>query len=147
MSSSPSEPSHPSSQDLRLTSLLQLMSNEFTDSVVTRVLSHRSHLPEDVQDRLAAAINREVSVQGFPNFPERALPGMLKPAVISGLRESDSLAGAVLSAWVESHPFLRDAVTEHLCSGSTGWRSCYPSFSVVMLPVLPQPSATYLQLW
>ena len=116
MSSSPSEPYHPSSQDLRLTSLLQLMSNEFTDSVVTRVLNHRNHLPEDVQDRLAAAINREVSVQGFPNFPERALPGMLKPAVISGLRESDSLAGAVLSAWVESHPFLRDAVTEHLCN-------------------------------
>ena len=114
MSSSPFEPFHPSSQDLRLTSLLQPMSNEFTDSVVTRVLSHRSHLPEDVQDRLAAAINREVSVQGFPNFPERALPGMLKPAVISGLRASDPLAGAVLSAWFASHPSLRDAVTEHL---------------------------------
>ena len=114
MSSSPSEPYHPSSQDLRLTSLLQLMSNELTDSVVTRVLSHRSQLPDDVQASLASAINGEVRVQGFPNFPERALPGMLKPAVISGLRASDPLAGAVLSAWFASHPSLRDAVTEHL---------------------------------
>ena len=116
MSTSPCEHTPATPQDLTLTSLLQLMSGAFTDSVVAHVLSHRSHLPEDVQDRLAAVINREVSVQGFPNFPERALPGMLKPAVISGLRESDSLAGAVLSAWVESHPFLRDAVTEHLCN-------------------------------
>ena len=116
MSFSPSEHTPATPQDLSLTSLLQLMSGAFTDSVVARVLSHRSHLPEDVQDRLATVTNREVSVQGFPNFPERALPGMLKPAVISGLRESDPLAGAVLSAWVESHPFLRDAVTEHLCN-------------------------------
>ena len=28
-------------------------------------------------------------------------------------------------------------------SGSTGWRSCPPSASVVMLPARPQPSATY----
>ena len=116
MSSSRSERNHPSSQDLGLTSLLQLMSNEFTDSVVTRVLGHRSQLPEDVQAVLAGAINKEVRVQGFPNFPERALPGLLKPAILDALPESDPLAGAVLSAWLASHTSLRDAVTEHLCS-------------------------------
>ena len=116
MSSSRSERNNPSSQDLGLTSLLQLMSNEFTDSVVTRVLGHRSQLPEDVQAVLAGAINREVRVQGFPNFPERALPGLLKPAILDALPESDPLAGAVLSAWLASRTSLPDAVTEHLCS-------------------------------
>ena len=116
MSSSSPEQSLPTPGDLRLTTLLNLMNEDFTDSVVTRVLSHRGHLREDVQDRLNSTINREVSVHGFPNFPERALPGILKPAVISKLRESDQLAGAVLSAWFASHPSLRDAVTEHLCN-------------------------------
>ena len=103
-------------QDLRFTTLLQLMTEEFTDSIVTRALSHRGQLPGDVQTALAGAINREVRVQGFPNFPERALPGLLKPATLGALREADPLAGAVLGAWLASHTSLRDAVTEHLCS-------------------------------
>ena len=114
MSSSPFEQNLPTPQDLRLTTLMRLMSEEFTDAVVTRVLGHRGQLPDDVQARLATAINGKVRVQGFPKFPERALPGVLKPAIISELRESDLLAGAVLSAWFASHSNLRDAVTEHL---------------------------------
>ena len=114
MSSSSPEQSLAIPEDLRLTTLLKLMNEDFTDSVVARVLSHRGQLPEDVQAGLSAAINREVRVHGFPNFPERALPGILKPAVISGLRESGPLAGAVLSAWVASHPRLRDMVSDHL---------------------------------
>ena len=114
MSSSSPEQSLPIPEDLRLTTLLKLMTEDFTDSVVARVLSHRGQLPEDAQAGLSAAINREVRVQGFPNFPDRALPGILKPAVISGLRGSGPLASAVLSAWVASHSSLRDLVSDHL---------------------------------
>ena len=114
-------------QDLRFTTLLQLMTEEFKDSIVTRALSHRGQLPEDVHAALAGAINREVRVQGFPNFPERALPGLLRPAILDALRESDPLAGAVLSAWLASHTSLQDAVTEHLCS--SGVETRLPDFT------------------
>ena len=114
MSSSPSERTSPTPQDLRFTTLLRLMAGEFKDSAVTSVLSHRSELPEDVRSALASVINREVRVPGFPNFPEKALPAILKPAILGGLQESDTLVSAVLSAWFALHSSLRDVVTEHL---------------------------------
>ena len=114
MSSSPSDSPSPIPGDLRLTTLVNMMPPGFQDSMVSHVLSLSSQLSEDLRSALAAAINSEVRVHGFPNFPERALPGLLKPAILSDLGKSDILASAVLNAWVALHSSLRAVVTKHL---------------------------------
>ena len=118
MSSVPPEPTLSTPQDLRVTTLLTLLKSKYKKSLVSHVLNRRSELSSDVQSALNSAINREVKVHGFPNYPERALPPVLKPTILSTLRTSDSLANAVLRAWFTSQPSLRDIVEEHLRDGN-----------------------------
>ena len=120
MSSSLSERTPPTPQDLHLTTLLKLMDPEFKDSVVTRVLLHRSQLSADVQSALDNAVNREVRVPGFLRYPERAPAPILKQALLPALTESGPLAGAILGAWLAVHSSLREVVTEHLRSRGIG---------------------------
>ena len=120
MSSSPSERTPPTPQDLHLTTLLKLMDPEFQESVVTRVLSHRSQLSADVQSALDNAVNREVRVPGFHRYPERAPAPILKQALLPALTESGPLAGAILGVWFALHSSLSEVVTEHLRSRGVG---------------------------
>lgn len=114
MSSSHSKESSTTSQDRRLSRLMDLMNPNFRDSVVSHVLNSRSDLPGDARESLDAMISREVRVERYPTRPERAPAFLLKPAIVRSLRESEALVSAVLGAWFSSQLDLRGLVEEHL---------------------------------
>ena len=112
--STPPEESLPDPADLCAAALLSLMSAEFTESVVTRVLDHRSQLASDACAELDLVLNDEVTIPQFPRYPARAPVPILKQAILRDIHESDSLVEAMLQVWFASQLKLRDLVVEHL---------------------------------
>ena len=86
-----------------------------SESVITRALSHRGEASDSVRSSLNASIDNNVRVEGF-RHPSRANAGQLKDSVLYHLiaKSNDKLAGALLRAWVESQPELRDVVRRGL---------------------------------
>ena len=113
MSLSPAE-SLPNPEDLGLATPLSLMTDEFRESMVARVLSHRSQLPPYARDKLNSILNDAVTISQFPRFPSKAPPPILKQAVLRDLHGSDCLMTSVLKTWFASHRSLQNLVVEHL---------------------------------
>ena len=114
MSSSPSVQSSTTTQDTRISTLINLMNSDFRDTLVAHVINSRNDLPDSVHESFNAIIRREVKVTGYPRRPERAPMHLLRPAIIRDLRESEALVRAVIGAWFNSQPSLRNLVEEHL---------------------------------
>ena len=110
----PSEESLPDPEDLPTAILLSLIPAEFTESIVTRALDQRSHLTSDARAELDVVLNDEVTIPQFPRYPAKAPPPILKQAILRHVRESESLATAVLKVWFASQCKLRDLVVERL---------------------------------
>ena len=110
----PPEESLPDPADLPTAILLGLMTTEFTESMVTRVLNHRSQLTRDARAELDLIFNDEVAIPQFPRYPAKAPPPILKQAILRHIQESESLATAVLKVWFALQRKLRDLVVEHL---------------------------------
>ena len=82
-------------------------------AVVMHALNRRATLPEDVQKRLAARL-RSLHVDGFKNA-DQAPAFKLRDPVVEEITCGDyRLASAVLEAWMEARPELREAVAAHL---------------------------------
>ena len=110
----PPEESLPDPADLPTSVLLSLMPAEFTESVVARVLGHRSQLTSDAYAKLDLVLNDEVTIPQFPRYPAKAPAPILKQAILRDIHESESLVKAVLQVWFASQLKLRDLVVEHL---------------------------------
>ena len=102
--------------DLQHTSLLNLLAQEFEESIVVHVLNHRTELPNDVRRELDSAINSVVKVPQFPNQPAIAPAPLLKQLIIDQLVNSKPLANAVLHAWFASQETLYAIVKRYLYS-------------------------------
>ncbi len=100
--------------DLRHASLLALMSPEFEESLVVRVLKHKGELPNDVRRKLDSAINSVVKIPQFPNQPAIAPVPVVKQHILGQLDISESLANAVFQAWFASHETLYALVKGYL---------------------------------
>ena len=102
--------------DLQHTSLLELLPQEFEESIVVHVLNHRAELPNDVRRELDSAINSVAKVPQFPNQPAIAPAPLLKQLIIDQLVSSELLANAVLHAWFASQETLYAIVKGYLYS-------------------------------
>jgi hypothetical protein len=102
--------------DLRHMSLLDLMPQEFEESIVVHVLNHKAELPNEVHRELDAAINSAVKVPQFPKQPAIAPAPLLKHRIIDQLVRSEPLANAVLHAWFASQETLYAIVKRYLYS-------------------------------
>ena len=108
--------------DLQHMSLLDLMPQEFEESIVVHVLNHKAELPNEVHRELDAAINSAVKVPQFPNQPAIAPAPLLKHRIIDQLVRSEPLANAVLHAWFASQETLYAIVKRYLYSRGHGRR-------------------------
>ena len=104
----------PAAENLRATILIALMNEDFKESVITHVLRHRNQLADIIKNQLDLVFNKELKIPQFPRFPERALPGMLKQAILKDVLGSEALANAVLRTWCLSRRSLHDLAVEHL---------------------------------
>ena len=85
--------------DFRHAALLNLVSPEFEESIIVRVLNHQSELPSDVRRKLDSAINSVVRIPQFPNQPAIAPAPVVKQHILDQLDISEPLANAVFQAW------------------------------------------------
>lgn len=110
----PPEESLPDPADLPITVLLSLMTADFTESVVRRILDHRSQLTVDACAELDLVLNNEVTIPQFPRYPAKAPLPILGQAILRDIHQSESLVTAVLKVWFASQHTLRDLVVEQL---------------------------------
>ena len=125
------EESPPDPADLPTTVLLGLMNADFTESVVTRALDHRSQLSDDACSELDLVLNNEVVIPQFPRYPARAPLPILRQAILRDIHQSESLLIAVLKTWFVSQLELRDLIIEHLRRTDTAIN--YPNFEAYQL--------------
>ncbi len=100
---------------IAVTELIGNMRAEYRETVVGRALDHRARASGSVRDSLNAAIRNHVKIDRFRDSSKAPAP-MLKETVVAQtlMGGKDKLAGALLRAWTESQPDLRELVTEHL---------------------------------
>ena len=86
-----------------------------SEAIIVRALAHRQDASESVRSSLNASIDNNVKMEGF-RHPSRANAGLIKDSALYHLiaKSNDKLAGALLRAWVESHPDLRETVESGL---------------------------------
>lgn len=93
--------------------LNEFMNNEYRLEVVRSALNALANLP----DRFSAPINkvtaRLVKIPGFRNSLKAPLPMRLKPSA-EAFEKSPDLVAAILAAWAESHPDLRQKIFDLL---------------------------------
>lgn len=84
------------------------------EAVIERAVKFRRQASPNVKKTLNAQIRQKVRVNGFRNV-DTAPAKQIAPAALAEIdRGAERLAGAVLSAWEESHRRLRDLVAERL---------------------------------
>ncbi len=93
--------------------IFRFVSDSCCTAVVKRVLSRRDTVAEDVQKRLAARL-RKLHVDGFKHADRAPPHKLLNPVVEEIGLGDDRLARAVLEAWMETRPELREATAAYL---------------------------------
>ena len=104
------------STNLQPKAVLGLLSQDYWESVVVRVLDDRDGLPNEVLLKLQSAINEVVRIQQFPNRPGIAPSPLLKGPVLRQMKRSEGLANAVLQSWFVTQDTLYAIVKSYLHS-------------------------------
>ena len=102
--------------NLQHKAVLGLLSQDYWESVVVRVLDDRDGLPNEVLLKLQSAINEVVRIQQFPNRPGIAPSPLLKGPVLRQLRVSVELANAIIQSWFATQETLYAIVRSYLHS-------------------------------
>ncbi len=103
-----------STENLGIRSLFDGMSEEYVESVVSRVLSHLGRASPESKRAFETELDKlSLRIPGF-RTASLAPPHMLRDPVRHSLMDSDKLAAAVLVVWVESHQPLREIVQERI---------------------------------
>lgn len=85
------------------------MLDDYREQVVRLVLSSTDQLPQEQQISLEKLTRKRVSIPGFRNSAKAPVNLRLK-GTIESFEKSPPLAAAILSAWAELHPVLRQQV-------------------------------------
>lgn len=103
-----------STENLGILSLFGGMSEEYVESVVSRVLSSLGRASPESKRAFETELDKlSLRIPGF-RTASLAPPHMLRDPVRHSLMGSDKLAAAVLEVWVESHQPLREIVQERI---------------------------------
>ncbi|MYA62649.1 MAG: hypothetical protein F4X94_08775, partial [Dehalococcoidia bacterium] len=103
-----------STENLGIRSLFEGLSEEYVESVVSRVLSHLGRASPDSKRAFESELDKlNLRIPGF-RTASLAPPHMLRDPIRHSLMGSDKLAVAVLVVWVESHQPLREIVQERI---------------------------------
>ena len=98
--------------------LNEFMRPEYRQGVVHAVITGLPGLPEKQQAAVNQLIKKLVQIPGFRNALQAPSPLKVKPA-IKTFEKSPAFVAAVLSAWTEMHPDLRQQVYDLLVA--RGW--------------------------
>lgn len=93
----------------------RIMQDDYRDKVVQEALEHYAQAAPPTKHRLENALSR-INIKGGFRNPLRAPLPILKPHVIQATKQSDSVWGAILNAWLELHKNLQDNVYDFLVS-------------------------------
>lgn len=96
----------------------QFMLPDYRQGILRAVLSALPGLPAQISSRLNQLIKRHVRVPGFRNSQKAPAHFIVKPLADAFEKHSD-LAAAVLAAWCETQPTLREQVFSVL--SARGW--------------------------
>ena len=103
-----------STENLGIHSLFEGLSEEYVESVVSRVLSSLGRASPESKRAFETELDKlSLRIPGF-RTASLAPPHMLRDPVRHSLMGSDKLAVAVLEVWVESHQPLREIVQERI---------------------------------
>lgn len=89
------------------------MLDDYREQVIRLVLSSAAQLPQPQQISLEKLTRKRISVPGFRNSAKAPVNLRIKGAIES-FEKSPPLAAAILSAWAELHPELRQQVYDLL---------------------------------
>lgn len=112
------------------------MREDFRQSIIRKVLSSQSDLNTNHRDAITSITRRIVQVPGFRDSSKAPILKRIKPTADAFLT-SPNVTAAILSAWSDLHPTLRQQVFELL--NSHGWdlfpveidRATLPGFAPV----------------
>ena len=121
-----------STEQLGIHSLFEGLSEEYIESVASRVLSHLGRASPESRRAFQTELDKlNLPVPGFRNASValRSNPQRLKGPIRYALMHSDDLAGATLRVWAESHLSLCESVSERLndIGAYIGVSADYPS--------------------
>lgn len=91
------------------------MLDDYREQVIRLVLNSTSQLPQEQQIKLEKLTRKRVSIPGFRNSAKAPVNLRLK-GVSESFEKSPPLAAAILAAWAELHPELRQQVYDLLLS-------------------------------
>ena len=86
------------------------------EKVVQEALEHYAQAAPQAKNRLENALSDRINIKGSFRNPLRAPLPILKPHVLQATKQSDSVWGAILNAWLELHKNLQDNVYDFLVS-------------------------------
>lgn len=108
----------PSSNTVAFLVLNYLMREDYREAVVRRALDYRRQAGSTARRQLESAIRKRVRIKGFSRPLQAPTVYLLKEVVESSYR-SNTLMGAILQVWVESHADLQGAVRGFLIARGT----------------------------
>lgn len=94
--------------------IFRLLSEKFSNSVVTRALQHRE-AAKGVRKQLNARVRR-LQIDGFRDASRAPHQRLLRPILDAVERGDYRLARAVLDTWMDSHETLRQAAAAHFAN-------------------------------
>jgi hypothetical protein len=109
----------------------EFMRNDFRLEVVRTTLGALPGLPDQFRIPIEQMTRRIVQVPGFRNSAKAPLNKRVKPTA-EAFEKSPDLVGAILSAWAEAHPDLRQQVYDLLIERS--WELLPPAADRTQLP-------------
>lgn len=100
-------------QFLPFQAINDFMLDDYREQVIRLVLSSSAQLPQEQQISLEKLTRKRVSIPGFRNSAKAPVNLRLK-GVSESFEKSPPLAAAILAAWAELHPELRQQVYDLL---------------------------------
>ncbi|MCI0519720.1 MAG: hypothetical protein L0Z70_05615 [Chloroflexi bacterium] len=89
--------------------LNEFMTSEYRQEVVRRALNALPDLPENLSAEINRQTGKSVRIQGFRNSLKAPAALRFKPT-LEAFEKSPALVAAILAAWAETHPDLRQQV-------------------------------------
>ena len=121
----------PTAQFLPFHAINEFMRHDYRLEVVRATLSSSSGLPENLRIPIDQMTRMLVQVPGFRNSAKAPLNKRIKPTA-EAFEKNPSLVAAILAAWAEAHPDLRQQVYDLLVERR--WELLPPSADRTQLP-------------
>ena len=97
-----------------LSMIVLTMEPEFGERVIAHALEFRNLALEGSASAFNSAIADSIRIDGFRDASKAQAVQLRDPVTYEMIRGNDRIAAGVLRVWTESHPDLREAVTDYL---------------------------------